>query len=55
MAIGVYYRDNELNEWILHGTGLPNSPVFDLEINKTNNKLRAGTFGRGIWEIDLYE
>jgi xyloglucan-specific exo-beta-1,4-glucanase len=33
---------------------LPNSSIRDLEINEKSNLIRAGTFGRGIWESDTY-
>ncbi|MFP5229807.1 MAG: choice-of-anchor D domain-containing protein [Acidobacteriota bacterium] len=41
--------------WNLYGTGLPTSPVVGLmAINEgATQKLRAATWGRGIWEIDL--
>ncbi|MGL5889210.1 MAG: T9SS type A sorting domain-containing protein, partial [Bacteroidia bacterium] len=35
------------------GTGLPKTSVTDLEIYYPTQKLRAGTYGRGIWETDL--
>lgn len=34
---------------------LPNVQVYDLDINYCAGKIRAGTFGRGIWESDLAE
>ena len=52
-SIGVYYRSDS-TAWTLHNTGLPNVPVFDLEINHTNSKIRAGTYGRGLWETGLF-
>ena len=51
--VGVYYKDNSLNQWEPFMNGLPNVVINCLEINYTNNKIRAGTFGRGIWESDL--
>jgi hypothetical protein len=53
MAVGVYYR-SDVTSWTLYNTGLPNVPIYDLEINHTNGKLRAGTFGRGLWETPLF-
>jgi len=50
--IGVFYRDNNMTDWIPFRNGMPNVVVRDLEI--TNGKIRAATFGRGIWESDLY-
>ncbi len=49
--IGVFYRDNTMTDWIPFRNGLPNVVIRDLEI--TLNKMRAATFGRGIWESDL--
>jgi photosystem II stability/assembly factor-like uncharacterized protein len=56
MNYGVYYTDNELgNTWIPFNNGLPNVRVNELEINATDNKLYAGTYGRGLWRTDLYD
>jgi photosystem II stability/assembly factor-like uncharacterized protein len=52
--VGVYYRNGALSDWILFSTGLPNVVVADLQIQYSSGKLRAGTFGRGLWESDLY-
>lgn len=49
----VFYKDTTMNDWIPYVNGLPNAIVSDLEINYTNNKLRAGTYGRGIWETNI--
>jgi PKD repeat protein len=51
---GVYYNNNVLNNWIPFNTNLPNVIVRDLEINPTHDLLRAGTYGRGVWETNLY-
>ncbi|HUM47038.1 MAG TPA: T9SS type A sorting domain-containing protein, partial [Chitinophagales bacterium] len=52
--IGVFYRDNTLADWVPYNAGLPNVMVHHLEINPTTGKLLAATYGRGIWESDLY-
>ena len=54
MDCGVYYKDDNLSDWVDFSDGLPNIIVKELEINYTNNQLRAATFGRSIWESDLY-
>ena len=51
--VGVYYRDASLQQWEPFITKLPNVKVSWLELNYTNHKLRAGTFGRGLWETDI--
>ncbi len=52
--VGVYYRELSMSSWIPYMTGLPNVVVNDLEIYYPTNKIRAGTYGRGVWESDLY-
>lgn len=50
---GVYVRDPANPTWTLVGTGLPNTAVTDLEIYYATGMLRAGTYGRGIWETSV--
>ncbi|WP_121049056.1 hypothetical protein [Lacinutrix venerupis] len=51
--VGVFIINNNLSSWQPFMTNLPNAAVRDLEIFYPNNKLRAGTYGRGVWESDL--
>lgn len=48
--IGVYYYDNAFAGWMQFMNNLPNVIVNDLEINQSAGVIRAGTYGRGIWE-----
>lgn len=50
---GVFFKDNTMNTWEVYGTGFPNVAVTELEITEANKKLRACTYGRGVWEIDI--
>lgn len=52
--IGVFYRDDLSSGWTRFNADLPNVIVNDLEINYINRKLRAATYGRGVWETPLY-
>jgi hypothetical protein len=52
--VGVFVLDETAQQWIYYGAGLPNTMVSDLEIQYSSRKLRIGTFGRGVWENDLY-
>ena len=52
--IGVFYRDTTLLTWQPYWNGLPNVIVDELEIHYGSGKIRAATFGRGMWESDLY-
>lgn len=52
--IGVFYRDNNLGDWIPYNNGLPVVEITDLEIQTSSGVLRAGTYGRGIWQTPLF-
>ena len=54
MDVGVYYIDNTLSDWVQFNTGLPNAEVFDLEIQYATSTIKAGTYGRGLWESPLF-
>ena len=53
--IGIFYTNNDLNGWIDFSNGLPNVVVNEIEIHYGANKLRAGTYGRGLWESELFD
>lgn len=56
---GTYYKDAGMTDWVLYGISFPVSVgVNELEIyqdprNRAESRLRAATFGRGVWEIPL--
>jgi PKD repeat protein/photosystem II stability/assembly factor-like uncharacterized protein len=52
--MGVFYRNASHTSWQYFSNGLPNTIVNDLEIYYAGSKLRAATYGRGIWESDLF-
>lgn len=35
-------------------TGLPNAVVTKIIVDEVNGKVKASTYGRGIWESDGY-
>jgi hypothetical protein len=49
---GIFFRNDEIGDWIFYSNGLPNCRVFDLDIEDTS--IYAGTLGRGIWSSPLY-
>lgn len=51
--IGVYYKDDNSVGWVDFSTNLPNVIVNELEIQYSSMKLRAGTYGRGLWEAQI--
>ena len=52
---GVYIARSStgFSTWSPLGTGLPNTPVFELDFEASNGKLVAGTLGRGAFSIFL--
>ena len=52
--VGVFYKDDNISNWQSYMTDLPKVIVMELEIHYPSNKIRAATFGRGMWESDLY-
>ncbi|MES2775195.1 MAG: 3-coathanger stack domain-containing protein [Bacteroidota bacterium] len=51
---GVYRKSSTVNDWVPFYNNLPYVPVTDLVISQVDNRIRAATFGRGIWSSDLY-
>ncbi|NQT76101.1 MAG: T9SS type A sorting domain-containing protein [Bacteroidetes bacterium] len=54
--VGVWVRDLNLenHEWVEFNNNLPFKIVTDLEIIYKQNKIRAATYGRGIWESPIF-
>ena len=56
MDVGVYYKNNTMSGWATfkdncsNANAIPNTIIKELEINYANNKIRAGTYGRSLWE-----
>lgn len=53
--IGIFYNDNSNPNWVPYFNNMANSKVTDLEIYYPDSKLRASTYGRGLWESSLYD
>lgn len=51
--IGVWHSPDAGLNWNPLQNGLPDAPVFDLQIHPTQRLLRAATHGRGVYEIEL--
>lgn len=51
---GLYYRDNtNYPTGFVHVCGIPNTPIYDLEIDFCLQKLIVATYGRGLWEANI--
>jgi len=51
--IGVWHSADGGQNWQPLENGLPDAPVFDLQIHPTQRLLRAATHGRGVYEYSL--
>jgi hypothetical protein len=56
--VGIYFKDGD-NDWVAFNNGLPNVKIGEIEIyydmqNHENCRLRAATYGRGLWESPIF-
>ena len=51
---GVYFTVDGGKQWIKLKGGMPTISIRDIDIQKTQNDLVLGTFGRGIYILDDY-
>ncbi|TAL62766.1 MAG: PKD domain-containing protein [Bacteroidetes bacterium] len=51
---GVFFKDATMSVWQPFSQGLPNVMVTQLNIYYAGSKIRASTYGRGMWESALY-
>jgi photosystem II stability/assembly factor-like uncharacterized protein len=55
LDIGVYYYSDTSTQWAIYDENLPNVIISELEINYTERKVFAATFGRGFWMGNLLD
>ncbi|HPF00028.1 MAG TPA: T9SS type A sorting domain-containing protein [Bacteroidales bacterium] len=51
---GIFYRDTTMTAWEAFDANLPKVIVRELEIVSDVQRIRAATYGRGIWESHMY-
>ena len=56
--VGIYVKEGS-SDWEMFYDGLPNVVVTELEIyyddtDPADSRIRAATYGRGVWESELY-
>lgn len=51
--VGVYRSTDGGANWTRFGTGMPAVSVYDLQVLRDGTILRAGTHGRGIWQLTV--
>lgn len=54
MNIGVYYTNKNMTSWVNLTDNLPQVAINEVELQLSGGKIRAATYGRGLWERDLY-
>ena len=52
--IGAFASIDKGKTWAKFNTGLPTTPVHDLQIHPRDGELIAGTHGRAIWIVDIH-
>ena len=56
MNYGIYYTDDTIvDAWLPFNNNLPNVIIFELDINFVENKIYAGTHGRGLWASNTFD
>ncbi len=54
--IGVFVRNDQLDNWVFYSNKLPTTRVYDIEINRAlaTHRVYAATFGRGVFYAEVY-
>lgn len=54
--IGVFVRNDILQNWVMYSNKLPVTRVYDIEINRSlaTHRVYVATFGRGVFYTDVY-
>src|SRR5262249_3400889 len=51
--LGVWQWNQAATAWQVMSSNLPDAAVLDMDLVAGKNILRAATYGRGVWELDL--
>ncbi|MGV3598057.1 MAG: T9SS type A sorting domain-containing protein [Bacteroidota bacterium] len=51
--MGVYYRNDDISQWVRFSEGLPFCRVSRLVLDRNEKRLLAATWGRGVWYTDI--
>lgn len=52
---GVFYYDDDIATWVNWSTNFPWTQVQEMSVHQIDQKLRIASWGRGLWEADLYQ
>ena len=53
--LGVYFSNGLSGVWYEYGKDMPVVIITDMTIRESDNKIIAGSYSRGMWQIDLLE
>ncbi len=51
--IGVFRYSESERDWLLFNEAMPVAIISELELNYLSGKLRAATYGNGVWEAEV--
>lgn len=51
---GILYRNDSIGNWVNYNQDLPVVSITKIEVNNAIHKVRASTYGRGIWESKIF-
>ena len=51
--VGVFHSTDRGASWARFGVGLPSASIHDVQVLDDGSLLRAATYGRGIWELQV--
>ena len=51
--VGVFFTSNGGVSWFVMGTNFPYVSVQGLKLHRPSRTLRAGTYGRGMWDVQV--
>ena len=52
-SLGVYHINDNMSDWEVYDSNLPNVPIYDIEINIEDQKIVVGSYGRGVWQSPI--
>jgi hypothetical protein len=55
MNYGIFYIDSNITNWLPYSNNIPNVRINELEINNLQDKIYAGSYGRGLWSSDVQD
>lgn len=51
--IGLFISEDAGSSWSLADNGIPNVPIYDIDVMPQDGQIVFGTYGRGMWSADL--